>query len=144
MDPFLFQIFLECLNSNEFDDDLLISIILHRINQKSPVIYKVPKSSHWYDTILFNYDDTRYRKTLRMKQSTFWEIVNKIRDHNIFQRERTPIEKQLAVVLYRLGGKSTVWEICTKFGIAEATVLLFTSRIITALRSLKSQAIIWP
>ena len=50
----------------------------------------------------------------------------------------------MAVVLYRLGGKSTVWEICTKFGIAEATVLLFTSRIITALRSLKSQAIIWP
>ncbi|CAI2166649.1 8496_t:CDS:2 [Funneliformis geosporum] len=41
-------------------------------------------------------------------------------------------------------GKSTIWEICSKFGIAEGTVLLFTSRIIVALKSLKSQTIIWP
>ncbi|CAI2165339.1 8476_t:CDS:2 [Funneliformis geosporum] len=53
-------------------------------------------------------------------------------------------KKQLAVLLYRLGGKSTIWEICSKFGIAEGTVLLFTSRIIVALKSLKSQTIIWP
>jgi hypothetical protein len=49
----------------------------------------------------------------------------------------------LAVVLYRLGGKSTVWDLCSKFGIAEGTVQLFTFRITLALKSLKSYVIVW-
>jgi hypothetical protein len=154
MGSFLFQLLflVETLYSNEFReinngscyDDLLISIILHRLNKKCSIIYKQPKSNHWYETILFNYDDTRFRKTLRMKQSTFWKIVYKICNHKIFQKQRIPVEKQLAVVLYRLGGKSTIWDISSKFGIAEGTILLFTSRIISVLKSLKSQVIIWP
>ncbi|CAI2166372.1 16328_t:CDS:2 [Funneliformis geosporum] len=48
------------------------------------------------------------------------------------------------LTLTQLGGKSIIWEICSKFGIAEGTILLFTSNIIVALKSLKSQIIIWP
>ena len=148
MDHLLSQLSLEVLDSNEFSeinniscyDDLLMIIILYCLSNK---FYKQPKSNHWYEMILFNYDDTRFRKTLRMKQSTFWIIVNKIRDHESFQKQQIPIEKQLAVVLYRLGEKSTIWDICSKFGIAEGTVLLFTSRIISAIKSLKSQVVIW-
>ncbi|CAG8783661.1 11495_t:CDS:2, partial [Dentiscutata erythropus] len=60
------------------------------------------------------------------------------------QRKQNPVEKQLAVVLYRLGGKATIWDICSKFGIAEGTVPLFTSRIIKTLKNLKEDFIIWP
>ena len=152
MNPFLlFRLFLEALDSNEFHceinnayDDLQIFIILHCLNKKRSIIYKQPKSYHWYETILFNYDDTRFRKTLRMSQSTFCKIVYKICNHQNFKNQRILIEKQLAVVLYRLGGKSTIWDISSKFGIAEGTVILFTSRIISVLKSLKSQVIIWP
>ncbi|CAG8710521.1 691_t:CDS:1, partial [Dentiscutata heterogama] len=38
----------------------------------------------------------------------------------------------------------TIWDICSKFGIAEGTVPLFTSRVIEALKSLKKDVIIWP
>ena len=68
-------------------------------------------------------------------------LVNKIQNHDTFkdipQRQQNPVEKQLAVVLYKLGGKGTVWDICTKFGIAEGTVSSFTSRVVEALKSLK-------
>ena len=54
-------------------------------------------------------DDTKFCRTLRMKQLTFWMIVNKIQNHDIFkdipQRKQSPVKKQLAVVLYRLGEK---------------------------------------
>ncbi|CAG8770786.1 16802_t:CDS:2, partial [Gigaspora rosea] len=40
---------------------------------------------------------------------------------DIPQRIQNPVEKQLAVVLYRLESKATIWDICSKFGIAEGT-----------------------
>ncbi|CAG8677124.1 12828_t:CDS:1, partial [Dentiscutata heterogama] len=43
-----------------------------------------------------------------------------------------------------LGGKATIWDICSKFGIAEGTVPLFTSRVIKALKDLKKDVIVWP
>ncbi|GET65070.1 putative nuclease HARBI1 [Rhizophagus irregularis DAOM 181602=DAOM 197198] len=46
--------------------------------------------------------------------------------------------------LYRLDGKSIVWDLCLKFGITEGTVQLFTFRITLTLKSLKSHVIIWP
>ncbi|PKY59095.1 hypothetical protein RhiirA4_301286, partial [Rhizophagus irregularis] len=79
-------------------------------------------------------------------QSTFWTIVNMICNHEIFQnhqKQQAPVEKQLAVVLYRLGRKSTVWDLYSKFGIAEGTVQLFTFRITLTLKSLKSYVIVW-
>ncbi|CAG8616183.1 13523_t:CDS:2, partial [Dentiscutata heterogama] len=42
-----------------------------------------------------------------------------------------------------LGRKATIWDICSKFGIAEGTVPLFISRVIEALKLLKKDVIIW-
>ncbi|CAG8650757.1 435_t:CDS:1 [Scutellospora calospora] len=131
-----------------YDDNFVKSIILHYLNNPSRSINVRIKSDHWYSNILFNYDELWFRQTLRMKPSTFWMIVNKIQNHEIFknipQRKQNSIEKQLAVVLYRLGGKATIWDICSKFGIAEGTVPLFTTRVIKVLKSLKEDVIIWP
>ncbi|CAG8505111.1 9774_t:CDS:2 [Gigaspora rosea] len=60
-----------------------------------------------------------------MKLSSFCMIVNKICNHTVFkdisQRIQNPIEKQLAVVLYKLRSKATIWDICLKIGKAEGT-----------------------
>ncbi|CAG8693621.1 7806_t:CDS:2, partial [Scutellospora calospora] len=38
-------------------------------------------------------------------------------------KPQRPVEFQLAVVLYRLGGKASVWDTASKFGIAEGSVM---------------------
>ena len=54
MNPFLFQSFIETLDSSDS----------HHLNQPSRITNIHPKSNHWYSNILFNYDDTRFRRTL--------------------------------------------------------------------------------
>lgn len=59
MNHLWFQLSLEALDSNELHkidngscyDDLLITIISYRLSKKFSVIYKQPKSNHWYETI---------------------------------------------------------------------------------------------
>ena len=57
------------------DLDLLMLFFIASC-QKSPIIYSKTKSNHWYEAILFNYDNIRFHKTLRVNQSTFCNIVN--------------------------------------------------------------------
>ncbi|CAG8557170.1 11564_t:CDS:2 [Gigaspora margarita] len=56
---------------------------------------------------------------------------------------QTSVELQLAVSLNRLGTNSSLWTISTLFGICEATVLNFLNRVIIAIRSLRSEYIVW-
>ncbi|CAG8697050.1 15942_t:CDS:2, partial [Dentiscutata heterogama] len=153
-----FQLLTESLDSDQiksesdididlcYDENLVMSIISNYLNNPSRIINVYPKSNHWYSNILFNYDKIQFHRTLRMKQSMFWMIINKIKTHKIFknisQNKQSPIEKQLAVVLYRLGGKATIWNICFKFRIAKITVSLFISRVIKALKDLKKDVIV--
>ncbi|CAG8852987.1 16199_t:CDS:1, partial [Gigaspora margarita] len=58
-------------------------------------------------------------------------------------KKQNPVEKQLAITLYRLGCKATIRDICSKFGIEEGTVPLFTSRVVEAIKFLKKDVIIW-
>ncbi|CAG8827363.1 28526_t:CDS:1, partial [Dentiscutata erythropus] len=56
-----------------YDENLVMSIISRYLNNPSRIINVHPKSNHWYSNILFNYE-LRFRRTLRMKPSTFWMI----------------------------------------------------------------------
>ncbi|PKC56453.1 hypothetical protein RhiirA1_473970 [Rhizophagus irregularis] len=81
------------IDTNFSYEELMLFFI--NSHQKSYIIYNQIKSYHWYETILFNYDDIQFRKSLRVKQSTFWTIVNMIRNHEIFQnhqKQQTPVE----------------------------------------------------
>ncbi|CAG8798132.1 16985_t:CDS:1, partial [Cetraspora pellucida] len=131
-----------------YDETLISSIISYHLNNLSRIINIHPKSDHWYLNVLFNYNKIQFHQTLRIQLSSFWMIVNKIRNHSIFknipQNTQNPVEKQLAIVLYRLGSKVTIWNIYSKFGISEDTVPLFIFRVVEALKSLKKDTIIWP
>ena len=68
--------------------------------------------------------------------------------HPIFQNNsrnsQAPIELQFAVFLRRIGSKESIFEICSRFEIAEGTVYLYCKRVMTAIFSLKKTLIKWP
>ncbi|CAG8624762.1 5385_t:CDS:2, partial [Cetraspora pellucida] len=105
-----------------YNDELISSIIRYHLDCPSLFINIYPESDHWYSTILFNYNNVRFRRTLRMNKSSFWMIVNKIKDHKNFKdipnNKQNPVEKQLAITLYRL--------------------------VIEAIKFFKKDVIIWP
>ncbi|CAG8533358.1 13963_t:CDS:2, partial [Dentiscutata heterogama] len=110
--------------------------------------YNHPKLDDWVRNILFNYDKVRFRRTLRISKSTFFTLVNQIQNHSVFHSNannmQTDIQIQLAATLFHLGSLSTIWAISAQFGIAESTFHLFIDRVITAIRSLRSEYIKWP
>ncbi|CAG8547755.1 14107_t:CDS:1, partial [Cetraspora pellucida] len=111
-------------SDDEMDLDLEDQVLNREINTKT-VRNSVPKSNDWVQNCLFNYNETEFRKTLRMDKKTFWILVEKIQYHSVFYSNsnnfQTNVELQLAVALNRLGTKSSLWTISTLFGICEAT-----------------------
>ncbi|CAG8849468.1 16980_t:CDS:1, partial [Racocetra persica] len=122
--------------------------LLNREINTETIRNNVSKSNDWVQNCLFNYNESEFRKMLRMDKKTFWTLVEKIQYHPVFYSNsnnlQTNVELQLAVALNRLGTKSSLWTISTLFGICEATVLNFLNRIIIAIQSLRSEYIIWP
>ncbi|CAG8589141.1 13702_t:CDS:2 [Gigaspora rosea] len=94
-----------------------------QILNPEPSHYNHPKSDDWVRNVLFNYDETRFRRTLRMNKTTFFALVNQIKKHSIFYSNsnnlQTNVEIQLAMTLFRLGAPSTIWNVSMLFGIAK-------------------------
>ncbi len=103
--------------------------------------YCIIKSKEWYNDILPKYDDNRFKKKMRIDFINFQKLVLMLNTHQIFQNNssnfQAPIEFQLAVFLRKIGSKENIFEICSRFGIAEETVYLYCKRIIIAILSLK-------
>ena len=111
---------------DEIEDNNIVTFGLLSLSEMryfNTRLYNIPKSSHWYYEILPSYDDKRFKKILRMTSENFKILVNLISDHEIFQikgqRKQAPVELQLAVFLHRIGGKSNIFEICSRFGISQ-------------------------
>ena len=51
---------------------------------------------------------------------------------------------QLAIFLHRIESRSDIFNICSKFGIGEETVILYTKRIIKAIIAQKNLFVQWP
>src|SRR5437016_1806075 len=71
-------------------------------------------------------------------------IVNIIKDHEVFSDKQNPVELQLSITLFLLGRRPTIWDVASKFGVSEGSVVKYTHRVIVAIQSLRSQYIIWP
>ncbi|GBC00351.1 hypothetical protein RclHR1_03820016 [Rhizophagus clarus] len=123
-------------------------VALNEVRYLEPRIYNIAKSQYWYHNILPSYDDIRFKKIMRMFPENFKKLVNLLSSHSIFQtnnvKKQAPVELQLAVFLRRLGSKEDVFSICSLYGIAEGTILLYCKRIMKAVISYKSNYIKWP
>jgi hypothetical protein len=110
--------------------------------------FHVVKSKHWYHHILPKYDDYRFKVIMRMNSDNFQKLVSMLVYHPIFQNNsnnlQSPVELQLAIFLRRIGSKENIFEICSRFGIAEGTVYLFCKRVMIAIFSLKRTLVKWP
>lgn len=132
------------MESSSEDEKIITNMISQRYLRNKSTFYHIPKSDSWYKYVLFEYDEKRFRTTLRMNKQTFWTIVNMIKDHPVFSDQQKTVEFQLSVTLFLLGGKSTIWNVASRFGISIGSVAKYTQRIITAIQSLRSQYIVWP
>jgi hypothetical protein len=136
-------------DEEEISEIFILSLLaLNEARYLEPRIYNVAKSQYWYNNILPSYNDIRFKKIMRMLPENFKALVNNLIDHPIFQsnnaKQQAPVELQLAVFLRRLGSKEDVFSVCSRYGIAEGTVLLFCKRIMKAIISLKKKYIKWP
>jgi len=138
-------------DSNEDTDDEIFTLSLLALNEArytEPRIYNVAKSQDWYYNILPAYDDIRFKKVMRMLPESFKSLTNLLKDHLIFvsnnNKQQVPVEFQLAVFLRRLGSKEDIFSICSRYGIAEGTVILYCKRVMKAIISNKEKYIKWP
>jgi hypothetical protein len=108
----------------------------------------VAKSQEWWHLIVPRYDDTRFKKIMRMDSQSFQTLITNIETHLIFQstgnKQQAPVELQLAIFLRRVGSKDEIFNICSRYGISEGTVYLYCKRVMLAIFSLKRSLVIWP
>jgi hypothetical protein len=110
--------------------------------------YNIPKSSNWYNKVLFNYDDREFRKAVRIDKTSFWHLVDTIGQHNCFHQTGTkhqaPVAKQAAVFLRRMGSQADNFDIAALFGISEGTVMKYCARVCEAILAMAKDHITWP
>lgn len=98
---------------------------------------KVPKTLSWTFGVLPQLDNERFKQMMRMNRETFQYLFNRIKDDPEFHGQnsvlQTPIEVQLAIVLYRLGSYGdggSIRKIASLFGVGDgATIERITNRI---------------
>ena len=86
-------------------------------------------------------------------QFSFWRLVEKIKDHPVFNptnpcgRKHAPVQHQLLVMLHYLGTSGSGTNnphSHNVFGICCSTVELYKTRCVAAILSLQPEAIKWP
>lgn len=112
----------------------------------------VPKSFNWYNEILPNLDDMRFRILLRCSRQQFNVILALIENHQVFHginsHKQFSVQFQLALVLYRLGSNgdgATLAKIASLFGIGDGgTIDKITTRVFDAILCLEKDFLYWP
>jgi len=97
----------------------------------------VPKSDHWYTTILPEYDEIRFKQFERVGRIDFCRILRMIEDNEVFTsgrgRKQFPVDMQLAITLHKFGNNGTgngLANVAAKFGIGDGgTIMRVVSRV---------------
>jgi hypothetical protein len=92
---------------NEDDQELeqaiedLVEDILLVDGQRYFFRSKVPKSLSLVNDLLPNFDERRFRSTIRMSRDSFYGIYMMLKDNDAFKQTKLPVIVQLLVVFYR-------------------------------------------
>ena len=138
---------------NGFHDDLSAkNLLLHVCAQRylGPRL-RVPKDYGFLRMVLPYLDEDRWRQEIRMSKDAFCRLADNVATNKVFHNQaflqQKPVELQLMVALYRLGGyggNASIGKIASHFWIAEGTVELYTCRAMAAILSLEKQLVKWP
>lgn len=112
----------------------------------------VPKNLNWFDDILQELDDKRFKMLLRCSRTQFNIILALIENNPVFHGENSEkqfsVAFQLALVLYRLGSNghgATLCKIAQLFGVGDGgTIDKVTKRVFESILCLKNDFLFWP
>ena len=87
---------------------------------------RLPRNNGWWENVINNYSDARFKEMFRMTKGTFYYILSKI-EHRIEKNSVTveapiPSDMRLAICLYKLTRGDYHYTISEMTGIGEATV----------------------
>lgn len=109
------------------------------------------KSRDFIDNFFQNLPERAFRQFTRMSQASFFEIVEIIKDHLVFQNDsfhqQAPVSVQLAVALDRFGHEGNgacVARSLFFWGIGAGTMVNYTDRVVEALHDTFVDQVKWP
>lgn len=145
--------------------DLSVNAAYHDVLHKRYVTKRKPyrkgRSRYFFERDLQEEDDPdgtppwlnedEFLEKYRMHRSSFKKLLEKIQDHAVFQnssyKPQAPVSHQLLLFLHYLGrsgsGASNP-QLRQLFGTGRGTADLYKRRVITAISSLRDEAIKWP
>jgi hypothetical protein len=90
---------------------------------------QVPKSTEFYLQLTEEYNEGRFRNTLRVSRKTFAWLLQRLYDDEVVAetgRPRLEARRRMCVGLYRMAHKCHVKAIAATFGICEGSVVNFS------------------
>ncbi len=151
IDELLFLLIIYDAEENKEQIDDLLELKAHILSCRYfGTSQSIPKSLE-YRTTLLTLPNYQFRQAFRMNKDTFLFILNNVQNHPVFQNnsfnKQQPVWVQLLVALERFGfdGNScSVGQVARSLGIGNGTVVLYTSRVIEAILSIRDKFIKWP
>ena len=93
--------------------------------RRSPVVWVHPRSSHWWDTIVPDFDAQQFVQNFRVSRESFQYICGEIRDvlekKNTNYRLCVPVQKRVAIAIWKLSTGSEYRTISHLFGVGPST-----------------------
>ncbi|KAH9373466.1 hypothetical protein HPB48_009511 [Haemaphysalis longicornis] len=98
-----------------------------RLCSRERRVWSYHRSGSWYDTTLPNLPDSAFRENFRVSSTTFTYIVNAcecMRRQDTNMRRAIPLDKRVAIGLYRLASSAEERTVAHLFGVSRPLVNL--------------------
>jgi len=121
-----------------------------RLSNKGPVgrLWAIPKSTDWYNNIFPILDEKRFKEHFRITRNTFNRLVEDLYPYLVGEdsnfRCAIPVEKKVAIGLFRLASSSELRVICELFGVGASTVHKIQYEFCNAVIAEYHDQISWP
>ncbi|XP_060069389.1 putative nuclease HARBI1 [Ylistrum balloti] len=105
---------------------------------------------NYVENVVPLYTDTDFRRMFRMNLSTYKALINYLQDLPGLQpagpgrRDAIPLNSQILLTLWYLGGVDTIAKIADRFGMSDSSVVLCRDRVLSAIVNLRHKLIVWP
>lgn len=96
-----------------------------RLCSRERHVWAYPRARSWYETTLPYFPESTFRENFRLDRSTFRYVVSVcecMRRNNTNMRQAIPLEKRVAIALYRLATSAEDRTVANLFGVSRSSV----------------------
>ncbi|XP_076016110.1 uncharacterized protein LOC143008304 [Genypterus blacodes] len=102
-------------------------LILQRLRRRrSPVVWSLPRSHHWWDSVVTEFTSAQFIQSFRVSRESFDYICRSVRPvlekRNTNYRLCVPVRKRVAIALWKLATSSEYRSVSELFGVGISTV----------------------